>query len=554
MNGLDRRFAFRSATLLLVAGQAAAQVNPSTDPASAAPGSLRRAQERTQYEPAPAQAAPNWGAPSANPPSSAIAASPAAQAPSSLPNRTVSPDKPSAWGSTTGKPKRSPAATTASPSKGTARDALTRLLQQPDNAAATINGKSLTAGQIRNQLSAYAAARGKPRARVAVRNVTAPGSSASALQTQNRALIAALSQDMRGVSAQLQPTAIQAPRTRVVGGPSLFEQQTSVAAAQGAPCPSRPPGLGSVQGTLQPGGVVVLRGLCFGDAQGKVRMYGAFPGAYVLLQVNLWTDGGVAATVPADLTGVVDQTARLQLVRSDSRASNQRNAGFVARRETVQLPASLVQTTSCGNLAGDCKPGGVSHFALRFDDDGTMVGEFKDTDTYQIRLGNGWAINTLDLANAVGDFAVSGFDQGPPDYVAFKIQWSVASTGSSHANDQLFGLINGVSYNNMDYYLAAYTPVVTATGPVAVSPDPAVKPPFTEHQGKPTTGAAGSLTARLPDGGGAVAPAPGTPNWNLPPAAARPAASTRVSGALRPVQMPGQSTTPAPGAPVESPR
>jgi hypothetical protein len=528
VNAIDIGFPLRAAALLLLGiGSALAQ---GTTAGTSVPSSLRSSSGGTTSSTPTSQRPQSWGG-------SGAAASTAAHA--------------------------APAA--SAKSTGSGENPLARLLRQPDTASATIRGKSVTAGQVRQAIQAYAARHGKPHVRAAARSSTATGLSESALQAQNRSLLSAFQQESKALGSPAQQATMKASAVRTSGtSGTVLTDRSATGALQAGPCSSSPPGLASLTGAAQPGGILILKGRCFGSAQGQVRMYGAFPGRYVSLKIDMWADVGVAATVPPDLSGVLDQTARLQIVRADGSASNEEKMAFIARRESLQVPTSLVQLVRCssgqdctGQVGLDGRTA-VSAFHVYTDDSegpAFSSGVPGGNDTWQVRVGNGWALNTLELGNAFGSFQVSGFDQGPPDSAAFKIDWLTTPWSVTTRPECDFCFLTETSTLSM----AVYTLNITASGPAGVSPDPSVKPPISQQPG--TTGtsasAAGSMRGAPPSHGASPASwgsGSSPPSWNAPPPAAGSAGSiagTRVSGSVRPVQVPGQPNKPAPGAPVE---
>ena len=525
MNAIDIRFPLRAAALLLL-GIGSALAQGTSTAGSSTPSSLRSS---------------SGGSTSATPTS----------------------QRPAGWGASGAAPLTGTHAAPAASAKstGNGENPLARLLRQPDTATATIHGKSVTAAQVRQTFKAYAARHGKPHVRAVARSPAASGLSESALQAQNQSLLSQFQKEAKNLGSPAQQASMKASAVRTSG--TLVTDRTATGALQAGPCSSSPPGLASLAGVAQPGGILILKGRCFGSAQGQVRMYGAFPGRSVSLTVNMWADVGVAATVPADLSGVLDQGARLQIVRADGGASNEEKIAFIARRETLQLPANLVQLVRCSaanECTGQIVPGGPTvsamHVSERGDDsEDPNFGDLGGTDSWQVRVGNGWVLNTLELGNAFGSFQVSGFDQGPPDSAAFKIDWIASPWSVTTAPECFFCVVTDTTTLS----LAEYTLNITASGPAGVSPDPSVKPPISQQPVASGTSASAAGSMRgTPPGHGASPQSWGAgsspPSWNAPPAAAGSAGSiagTRVGGSVRPVQVPGQPTKPAPGAPVE---
>ncbi len=299
--------------------------------------------------------------------------------------------------------------------------------------------------------------------------------------------------------------------------------------------------------------MVAFRGSCLGANSGEVRMYGEFPGGVVKLQVDLWTDDSFAATVPADLSGVLDQTASVQVSRTDGSVSNARRLPFTARRGSMRLPVNLISIVSCAQSTTDCSGSGVVHFATRSDDEND--GDLDGSDTWRIGVGNGWVLQSLDFDSTLGAMTASGFEKGEPGSATVNVAWDAAIAGSMDADNSAFADIFRpfLIENKIYWYEAAYSPVVSAVGPVGVSPDPSVKPPYAGKHGTP--GLHGTATVQNAELGKAAKPT-GTdrvPDWNTPAAGSTGGGSSVSGTTFHPKQLPGSWTTPQPGAPVESP-
>ena len=239
-----------------------------------------------------------------------------------------------------------PGATGASPVTQSAKHAaLVKLLSSPDSTVVTVGGQSITAGQFRNRIKDLAFKSPKTPRPVASRKVPSPTGSDRA--AQNSALLSELKQTLAGHQASSQRTSALAPVPHAGTSGDLAARPMAAAASYLKPCSESAPEIRAVKGSLTPGGMVTFEGTCLGNSPGEVRMYGDFANGFVTLQVQMWADGGAAATVPADLAGVLDQTASISVLRADGQGSNARSAAFAAQRQTMQLPASLVQLDSC---------------------------------------------------------------------------------------------------------------------------------------------------------------------------------------------------------------
>jgi len=470
------------------------------------------------------------------------------QAPQSLPGqqsggpaKSIPPTS-----SITGPAAGSGAATSTTPSAagaaklatGERRAALVKLLSSPDNAVVSVGGKSISAGQLRGNIRSVASKFAKAPRRVAMKGVSAPSASQSALSSQNSAVLTELKEKLTGAGG---------------GRTGRTTALASAPAGPSKPCDQRPPFMGELKGSLTPGGIVAFDGSCFGSAQGEVRMYGDFPHGYISLPVQMWADGGTAATVPADLVGVLDQPAHIAVVRrSDGQQSNLRTLAFVAGRQTLQIPPNLVQLVACTDFPNDCAASAASHYSNSGDDG--SVGLRFGTDTWRVTVGNGWALQSLDTAYSFGSITAAGFDQGPPNTATFNFQWVGDTLSATTTHATFFDLVG----ETQTQYLAAYSFSITAVGPAGVSPDPAVKPAYSyaaKPGGAETSIRGAALTPNpMPDAAASQSiPASNKPVWNTIIGSSPAAGSgTRPSSSVRPVQFPGQPTPVAPGAPVQT--
>jgi hypothetical protein len=472
--------------------------------------------------------------------------------PSQSPTGTTGPSASgsSASGSSSPRPSGSGTSTAA-----TKRAALVKLLSSPDNTVVTVDGKSISAGQLRKGIRSYSSGLKKIPRVSAARSVSAPGNSPSTLTSQNRSLLAALQQAVSsssGSGGSLRNASMKSdaavPGTH---GTLASSQKSSAAADISKPCPQRIPYIAEMKGSLTPGGMITFEGTCLGTTPGEVRIYGDFANGFVRLQVQMWADGGVAATVPADLTGVLDQSARLEVIRADQQVSNDRKAAFVATRATLQVPATLVQLVTCTDYANDCADDAASHVSTDGDDGSS--GQRFGTDAWQVTVGNGWSLQNLAISDEIGSTTATGFDQGQPNTAAFNIQWvgGVLSSTTYHAT--FWDLVGSTETT----YLASYSFSVSAVGPAGVSPDPRVKPPYAGHA--VTTGSSITAVAEKPD----RKPPPPSPIQNVAQETNRPVWNTIIGnggGGINPSarnkasQLQGQPTAVPAGAPVESPQ
>lgn len=448
---------------------------------------------------------------------------------------------PGAQGSSTGRGSGT-GATGSSSSGGTGtmtpamkRAALVKLLSSPDSTVVNVNGKPISAGQLRQGIRSAGSSFNRIPKVGGGRTVPA-AVSASSLVTANRSLLAALQQATGSAGSHPKVT------------------QTSAAADLSKPCSQRVPYIAEMKGTLTPGGMITFEGECLGTTQGEVRLYGDFPNGFARLQVQLWADGGVAATVPADLSGVLDQSGRIEVVRADTQVSNDRKANFTATRVTQQVPAALVQLITCTDYSNDCVDQSASH--LSQDGDDGASGQRAGSDGWKVAVGNGWSLQNLSVTDQIGSTTSTGFDQGPSTSAQFNIAWVGGVLSSTTTHYAFWDLVGSTETT----YLASYAFTITAVGPAGVSPDPSVKPPYAGH----AVQAGNSVTALQ---GKAPAP-PSTPVQNLEQQAAKPVWNTIIgaggntsntgnnvssSTRVKATQLQGQPTSVTPGAPVEAP-
>lgn len=105
--------------------------------------------------------------------------------------------------------------------------------------------------------------------------------------------------------------------------------------------------IGVPKGNVTPGGLISVRGCDLGSGRGMLKMLGAFPGGAVALEIVEWTPQLVLAKIPDDIRGATDQDVRIQFMGADRAVGNDQPACFQARRETVELPETLVANINC---------------------------------------------------------------------------------------------------------------------------------------------------------------------------------------------------------------
>lgn len=160
-------------------------------------------------------------------------------------------------------------------------------------------------------------------------------------------------------------------------------------------------------GKLTPEGLVMLRGCDLGFAKGQVRMQGAFPNGYVLLKVHTWRSDLVVAEVPGDVQGVLDQSVKLAVARSDGRLSNEVPGQFQARRVVLPIPSELVRVVNCARpqpslCEAHTDSRGVAMLFAQHSGDDSQAG----TDIWNFVLGNHWQMERVETDLAVGEVTV----------------------------------------------------------------------------------------------------------------------------------------------------
>jgi hypothetical protein len=160
-------------------------------------------------------------------------------------------------------------------------------------------------------------------------------------------------------------------------------------------------------GNLTPDGLVMLRGCDLGFAKGQVRMQGAFPNGYVLLKVHTWRSDLVVAEVPGDVQGVLDQSVRLAVVRSDGRLSNEVPGQFQARRVVLPIPNELVRVVNCARpqpsiCEARTDSRGIPTLFAQHSGDDSQAG----TDSWNFVLGNHWQMERVETDRAIGEVTV----------------------------------------------------------------------------------------------------------------------------------------------------
>jgi hypothetical protein len=215
---------------------------------------------------------------------------------------------------------------------------------------------------------------------------------------------------------------------------------------------------------VSPGGKVVLQGANFNSSDGNpgqivLKIGTKFPMMIVQLGVPInavyhqpyverqlavlgWADSHVFGQIPADITGVMDGPATLEIWRSDGSKSARLNVHFIAARDLQVLPMSDVAVKSCAKTAdaNRCDQStdssqlsipshvsGSTTFSIfgehvMFIQSQTQDYSSLGYDTYSFDLKNGWVLdNSYGLENGItenqsckGDFADEHFANSKP--------------------------------------------------------------------------------------------------------------------------------------------
>lgn len=207
------------------------------------------------------------------------------------------------------------------------------------------------------------------------------------------------------------------------------------------------------KGQFTPGGLIVVRGCRLNDRPGSVHMMGMFPSGRVALEVVTWTDQAVAAMVPADLQGVLDQEVRFQLVLAQGQRSNERLVAFKARRETVELPARMVSNHICAapqpSRCDNKDPRGVEVVNGFHQGDDSQFGR----DIWHVSLGSSWALDRIDYDMRVG-ILETRVGARQPGVQPLEVDWRSVGSGRNIASTA---------------YAAKYEMRLFATGPAGVA-------------------------------------------------------------------------------------
>lgn len=152
------------------------------------------------------------------------------------------------------------------------------------------------------------------------------------------------------------------------------------------------PHLSGVFGLVIPGAYLAVLGQNLGERPGQLFLHLAGT-THVLTELD-WHPGWVAGRVPADITGLMDGPAGLQIATSEGRVSNVLDVPFRARREVRLLPRSDVSNVHCSDWAtrNSCNWNvvGKAFAAWHWN---SFLPPYGGIDVFDVRLSNGWSIH-----------------------------------------------------------------------------------------------------------------------------------------------------------------
>jgi hypothetical protein len=195
--------------------------------------------------------------------------------------------------------------------------------------------------------------------------------------------------------------------------------------------------------SVSPGQMLMISGYFLGSSPGIVRFrLQPFGGARQLANwtpftVTSWTSFSVTVTLDERVSGFPDEDAQVVVQRADNVLSNAITVHFVAAREVVPVPRSLVTVSACGDdavsrncLASNDIQGtrydwatfgaaaepilpsdasaSFSGFHQNYWDDGGCMGR----DQFDLRLPQGWVIDSF--APGVRSTSNATFHASPP--------------------------------------------------------------------------------------------------------------------------------------------
>jgi hypothetical protein len=220
--------------------------------------------------------------------------------------------------------------------------------------------------------------------------------------------------------------------------------------------PAPPPVIASVQPqVIGPAGFITLQGSNFDpEHTGQGELLLLMSDGPRSLDLATYFDTTVSATIPFNISGVLDQTARLQIKRGDGVLSNVVEVSFVAARDSMVVPSWAVRANcSFGATWNKCNdngelgycvlelpPTGIVNLTINgFHNEDCLATGNSGSDSYAIPLNpnNGWRLESVDPPETYVEGGSVGLptvievhDQnGTEVEIAFVVQWQLDFNG-----------------------------------------------------------------------------------------------------------------------------
>jgi len=321
--------------------------------------------------------------------------------------------------------------------KITRKVTLSAILAMDDNATVEVRGHKYRVGDLRKRLNEI---RSHEKFVTFAKRPSAPLFTPAGLQAQNSAVLQQVRTMGKITDATVPSKSAGAASPRV----NRIVKD----------CNTNPPVISRLRGTLTPNGLIAIDGECLGANSGQLRLLGVFPNGALPITIHEWAYDHILGMVP-DVAGVNDQPVRIQAATATNVAARVLDGVFVARRERVQIPGGLIRNIYCPHedscSAQTGSNGIVSAFGYHH-----ATNFVSDHDTWQSQLPAGWAFDYLNVAAGHGQATYGGgWDNGPPNFVRFNINWAEQCEGGGLFID--------------DLCWAAYEVVIYASGPAGVA-------------------------------------------------------------------------------------
>ncbi len=223
------------------------------------------------------------------------------------------------------------------------------------------------------------------------------------------------------------------------------------------------PKIDKVFGILSPGGPVLVGGVNFGPAPGKLQLISPHLGAVNLGQLE-WSKTGIGGTIPGGLCNVPDHAAQLRVTAQNGAKSNDWPVNFSPGKEYRWLTTQDVQLVSCGQdgnvdrcngshsidyqcPAGDSQQDYVLEDHLWASSGPIAIRGFhyncwgatssdSGTDKYQVRaLKNGWRLSHAEVWKHASEGSISGPSPALPYGEA---SWAPSFDWTTTADDYVY--------------------------------------------------------------------------------------------------------------------